>query len=213
MSARTILLTILFLILITAGGYMFLLQGKQKLAQTAPSPTTASSPSPTTASSQSSIPNSTTVTSKDGRGQFMYPKTWKLQETTNPKGGNGQFGKIVQSWVLTSFASGSAGQGGIPQNAAKIDMEIMQGGKNMPIDELVDCSGKKVSCEKIGIDNEQFIKATSVLNTGMIVITVATFYDDKVLRASGLIETGKDQEENRKTVEAIFNSIHFVNPR
>lgn len=187
------------------------MQGKQKPAQEALQPTTTISPSQTVSPSPSSIQNGVTVTSKDGRVQFMYPKTWKLQETTNPKGGNGQFGKIVQSWVLTSFASGSAGQGGIPQNSAKIDFEIMTGGQNLPIDDLVDCSGKTVSCDKIGIDNERFIKRIEMQSDGMTVITVATFYDDKILRASGLIQTGPDQEENVKTVNAIFNSIHFVN--
>lgn len=175
---------------------MFVFQRTNTTTNTTVSPT----PLPTlTPSPSAPIPDRVSVTSKDGRIQFTSPKTWYLSEQKIPAGGKGQFGPMTDSWLITSFV-----------NTAKIDMEIMEGGRNLSIDQLVDCSGKTVVCEKIGIDSEQFIKRTERQSDGMIVITVATFYDDKILRASGLIQVGPDQQENIKTVEAIFNSFKFI---
>lgn len=150
------------------------------------------------------------VTSKDGRVTFQYPSNWFLQDTTNPAGGSGQFGPIFQSWTLSSFSPTEVvGSDGIPTNSAKIDIEIQEGGGNLSIDQLVDCNGKTITCEKIGIDSEQFIKATGVLNIGAKTISVATFYDDKILKMSAIVSPGPDQDQVVNTVNQIFNSITF----
>jgi hypothetical protein len=149
-----------------------------------------------------------TASSMGQRVTFQYPNDWTLKETTI-KGGRGQFGIILQSWVLQSFPLNDAGQGGIPENSAKIDIEIQTGGENLPIESLVDCGMKTTSCEKISIDNEQFIRSEQTLNTGMKAISVATFFDNKILRANALIASGAEQQEKTEIVNAIFQSINF----
>jgi hypothetical protein len=125
------------------------------------------------------------------------------------KGGRGEFGIILQSWVLQSFPLDGGGQGGIPDNSAKIDIEIQTGGENRSIDDLLDCGMKTTSCEKVGIDNEQFIKSESTLNTGMKTVSVATFFDDKILRANALIAPGADEAALTGTANAILQSFKF----
>lgn len=68
---------------------------------------------------------------------------------------------------------------------------------------------KTTTCETIGIDNEQFIRADTTLNTGMKTIAIGTFYDDKVFLASALITPGDQEETLTKTVNDILNSIKF----
>lgn len=151
----------------------------------------------------------------DKRIAISYPATWYATDST-PASGNGQFGPYVQAWTVQSFQNQQVGQvAEIPENSAKIDFEIMQGGQNLPLESLIDCGMKTVACERIGINNELFIKASSVLNTGMKVIQIATFYDNNVFRATAYIQTGDKQDENATEVEEIFNSVTFsqTNPQ
>lgn len=203
MRTRSILFALLVLVLLSAAGYLFIIRQAD---------TTARQPSGSgaTATPDLAAVSWESMTTKDGRVKFSYPEKWYLKETTVPDGGSGQFGPIFQSFVLQSFQAADAGQGGIPEDAAKIDIEIQTGGQNLPVEDLVDCRMKTVSCEKIGIDNEQFIRSEQVLNTGMTLITLATFYDDKILRMSALINAGPGSEENKTLVSEIFNSITFT---
>lgn len=157
--------------------------------------------------SKISEPTTKTVTSSDGRVSFTYPSDWYIEEST---GGTGQFGTIMQQWIISSYEP-RAGEVEVPENSAQVIVEIQDGGSNLSIDQLVDC-GMKLTCEKIGIDNEQFIKATGALNTGTQDAIVASFYDDKVLKMSGLVTNGPNQQQLLETVNNIENSIRFSKP-
>jgi hypothetical protein len=151
-------------------------------------------------------PSNKTITSSDGRVSFQYPSNWNVVEST---GGKGEFGTIIQKWILTSYQP-AAEQGGIPANSGQVVVEIQNGGSNLSIDQLIDCN-MKLTCEKVGIDNEQFLKATGTLNSGSEEEIVATFYDNKILKMSGLATAGSNQQQLLQTINTIMNSIKFSN--
>lgn len=147
-----------------------------------------------------------TVTSSDGRVSFQVPTNWTVEET---QGGQGQFGQIIQQWEVTSFVP--TADGTTPPNSGMVTVQIESGGSNLSIDQLVDC-GMKLTCEKVGIDSEQFIKATGTLNTGSQMQTVATFYDSNIFKMEGVATSGADQQQNMAIINQIENSIKFSNP-
>jgi hypothetical protein len=202
-----VITVVIFLVIILGGLGVFFMNEKntqeltERITPTVSSETISDAPGPFTAHAQTGY-------SMGQRVSFQYPGDWELRETTI-KGGRGEFGTILQSWVLQSFPMEPEGQGGIPNNSAKIDIEIQNGGGNHPLDDLLDCDMKTTSCEKIGIDNEQFIKTESTLNTGMKTVSVATFFDDKILRANALIAPGTDEAALTSTVNAILQSFKF----
>lgn len=151
-------------------------------------------------------PSNKTITSSDGRVSFQYPSNWSIEESS---GGKGEFGTIMQKWILTSYQP-AAEQGGIPANSGQVVVEIQNGGSNLSIDQLIDCN-MKLTCEKVGIDNEQFLKATGTLNSGSEEEIVATFYDNKILKMSGLATAGSNQQQLLQTINTIMNSIKFSN--
>lgn len=151
-------------------------------------------------------PSNKTITNSDGRVLFQYPSNWYIVEST---GGKGEFGTVMQKWILTSYQP-AAEQGGIPANSGQVVVEIQNGGSNLSIDQLIDCN-MKLTCEKVGIDNEQFLKATGTLNSGSEEEIVATFYDNKILKMSGLATAGSNQQQLLQTINTIMNSIKFSN--
>ena len=200
-----LVIVLIFVIIIFGGLGIFFMneQNTKQLAQRI-NPTGQQSAS---ASGDIVLAGGETVTSSDVRVSFRYPNDWYMRDTT-VTGGKGKFGTIVQSFVVQSVPFVQAG-GEISDNLAKIDIEIQTGNTNLSIDSLVDCTLKTVTCKTIGIDNEQFLRADAVLNTGMRTITVGTFYDDKILLASALITPGDQEGELTNTVNAIVNSFRF----
>jgi hypothetical protein len=53
------------------------------------------------------------------------------------------------------------------------------------------------------------LKSTATLNTDVRTIGVATFYDQNVLRANALIQTGDKQDANETAAQKIIESITF----
>lgn len=148
-------------------------------------------------------------TSSDGRIAVSFPTSWYVVDTT-PVGGFGQFGPIIQTWTIASFPMTETGST-IPENGVKIDFTIEQGGSNLPLESLVSCDGKTITCERIGIDSELFIRSTATLNTGVQTIIVATFYDQNILRAEVSIQPGANQAAGADEAETILRSIRFQN--
>lgn len=195
---------IIFVVIITGGLVIFFMNGQntKELAERI-SPTREANLTP----GGTSMPqNMTEVKSSDDRVTFMYPNSWQLTDSTGTKPA-GKFGKILESWSITGDTDGASAT----QNAAVVTVEIEAGGSNLAIDDLVDCGMKTVSCDKIGIDNEQFIKSDAMLNSGVRLITVATFYDSNILRATAQVFPGSDQEKLTQEAESILMSFHFTN--
>lgn len=206
MNVRVV--TVLIFVLILVGGLFVFFMNEQntKRLTSVISPTISSEKTVTTGTT---LPDAVTVKSNDNRVSFKYPESWHIMDVT-PASGKGEFGPIMQSWVVQSYPITAVGAAGtFPENSARINIEIQSGGGNLPIEDLVDCSGKTVTCEKVGINGEQFIRSEAVLNTGMSSITVATFYDSKVMRASALVPTGSEQSLYITTVNTILNSFTF----
>lgn len=191
------LVTIIIFVLIILGGLSIFFMSERNTRELTEriSPTGQQSHNETTA---------TSVRSRDGRVNFTYPTKWILTDTTSTT--SGEFGPIIQSWTITNVS------GDPTENVAKIIIETQKGGSNLAIDQLVDCSMKTITCDKVGIDNEQFIRAESVLNTGMRTTTVATFYDDSILRATGTVTPGSDQAALATSVNEVLNSFTFSTP-
>lgn len=147
-------------------------------------------------------------TTSDGRVTIAFPSTWYVSDTT-VAGTYGNFGQYTQTFTVTSYKDNTAA---IPQNGVKIDFAIEQGGANLPIESLLDCGGKTLTCERVSIANEQFIQSTATLNTGMQTIGVGTFYDQNVLIASAQIQIGDMQAANAKEADKILHSITFNTP-
>ncbi len=199
------LVTVIIFVLIITGGLIIFFMNEQNTSRLSSviSPTSASE------SADMSSDNRITERSYDNRVAFSYPESWYSMDVT-PGSGRGEFGRIMQTLVLQSYPVASVSAGGaFPENAARITIEIQEGGRNLAIEELVECAGKTVTCEKVGIDNQQFIRSEGVLNTGLTTIVVATFYDDNVLRASALVSPGQEQEMYLRIVNDILNSFQF----
>lgn len=148
-----------------------------------------------------------TITSTDGRVSFQVPTNWIVEET---QGGQGEFGPIIQEWILTNYTP-AAGETAMPPNSAMVTVQIESGGSNLSIDQLVDCQ-MKMTCQKVGIDSEQFIQAKGTLNVGTEIQTVATFYDNNILRLEGVATSGSGQQRNMEIINQIENSVKFSNP-
>jgi hypothetical protein len=148
-------------------------------------------------------------TSKDQTFYLEFPPEWHLTDTT-PKQGNGQFGPITDAAVIATFRMSQAG-GPMPEDSAKIDVEIMQNTANATLDQVVPCQLKAVTCEVFAVpDDIRFKRSREVLNTGMVNMVVATVYKGKIYRATGLISTGPNQEKNALFVEGIINNFQFT---
>ena len=148
-------------------------------------------------------------TSSDGRISLRFPASWYVVDTT-PAGGAGQFGPIVQTWTIANFPA-TEGASGNGENTVTIDFTIEEGGGNLPLESLVSCDGKTITCERIGIDNELFAQSKAVLNTGTQLTTIATFYDQKILKATASIQAGDRQAANAIEAEKVLQSIRFQN--
>lgn len=194
-------LIIIFVLALISTGYFFLQNTKpQQISETSATQTTLS---PTKSQTK-------TFVTSDKRIAIDYPKDWTVIDTTL-KGSKGQFGPFVESWVIQSFPQDEPGRGGIPENSVKIDFEIMEGGGNLPLEALIDCKMKTITCERIGIGESLFLKAESTLNTGMKTVQVATFYDSNVFRGIAYVQTGEKQSANVAIAEKLLNSITFQN--
>jgi hypothetical protein len=163
--------------------------------------TSNSTPSPTPVA----VITDQKFTSEDGRVTVTFPSTWHIAEAT-PQGTYGQFGLVIQTFTITNYSPGNTA---LQKNGVRIDFTIEQGGGNLPLESLLDCGGKTLTCERVGIDNEQFIQSTATLNTGMQTIGLGTFYDQNILVANALIAAGNKQATNKKEAEKILRSIKF----
>jgi hypothetical protein len=208
MNVRLITGAIFVLIILSGLGLFFMNSQNTKYLTERISPT--AEPTSMAVTPSAILSDALTAASQGQRVTFRYPRSWNLRETT-VQGGRGTFGIILQSWILQSFLTREAGQDGIPDNTAKIDIEIETAGGDLPLERLVDC-GMKTTCEKVGIDNEQFIMSEGTLNSGMKSLSVATFFDNKILRMHALIAPGVEQAKLTEIVNAIFQSIKFSEP-
>lgn len=149
-------------------------------------------------------------TNADGRVEVTFPSSWYERDTTQ-KGTFGTFGPIIQAWTISNFLPQNTTPNGIPTNGVFIDFTIEQGGSNLSLNSLLNCSIKTTVCTTVGIDNEQFAKSITTLNTGVTTISVATLYDQNILLATATIGTESDQTATINDAEKIFNSIKFQN--
>jgi hypothetical protein len=143
--------------------------------------------------------------SKENIISFAYPADWHFSDTT-PQEGNGQHGKIRESWILSNFKLEEPGRGGIPENAIKVDYEISDGGEKVTIDDKT-CDMKAIECTIVQINGHSFKKSVSVLNTGMTALVYETVKKDTFFRASALINTGLAEEENKQKFEQSMQTI------
>lgn len=70
---------------------------------------------------------------------------------------------------------------------------------------------KTLSCERIGINDQLFIKGVTKLNNGMELIQIATFYDSNVFRTTAYIQSGSNQSINSKSVNQIYFLLFNLN--
>lgn len=197
MNKKILLGIILIAILVLGGAYLFMNNGVTNTA----TPDVTSETNPPAEDSSDMV----TVRSSDNRVSFQYPGSWTLSDTPSQTA-KGKFGTIIQGWTLQNTATAQAN---LSENTAKVTITIQNGGSNLSIDALVDCSMKTITCDKIGIDNEQFITSDTTLNTGTVMTSVGTFYDDKVLLGEAMVAPGQDQEALKAQVMEILHSFKF----
>ena len=203
-----LIIGLIFIIIILGGlGLFFMNEQNTKQITERMGSVTPVTPAGNENTETSAIPNAATATTSDGRVSFQYPENWYLKDTT-VAGKKGKFGTIMQSLIVQNVPFPTSG-GVISDNIASIDITVQAGGANLSIDDLVDCGMKTTTCTTIGIDNEQFIRADSTLNTGMKTVTIGTFYDNKILLASALITPGDQETALAQSVNDILNSFTF----
>lgn len=195
-------LTVLVFVLIMVGGLGIFFLNEQNTKQL------ASRLHPSLPETSDPADDMVTVRSNDNRVSFQYPGSWSMTETSG-KNQRGKFGPILQSWTLQNTDIISTESGVLAPDMARIIVTLQSGGSNLPIDALLDCTLKTMTCDKIGIDNEQFITSDTVLNTGMRIVSVATFYDENVLIGEGIIAPGQDQAMLTDEVVSILHSFKF----
>jgi hypothetical protein len=194
-------LVILGAIVILGIVYVFI----EKKISEAPAQNAALSGTPAPATNANTLQE---FTSSDGRVTVSFPSSWYVRDTTE-KGSSGQFGPYTQTWTVSNYVLPDTGGNTIPENGIKIDFAIQRGGENLPLEALLDCGNKTLTCERVGINNEQFLKSTATLNTGMRTIGAATFYDQNILQVHSMIQTGNEQNTNEAVTQKVVDSVKF----
>jgi hypothetical protein len=134
-----------------------------------------------------------TFESRDGSFQMEYPEKWQIKDMT-PPGGNGQYGNVLQAWVVTSYVMPQGGQGGLPDNSIKIDFDLQEAGKVTKLSDLAECEMKSITCKNVTIDTVVYRRSESVLNTGMIAVVYEAVHNGRYFKAQALINQGKSKE-------------------
>jgi hypothetical protein len=190
--------------------YIFLRNSNRVTDKTvAPTPsleTTTTQPVVISNSTDNEMDSYKTYITKFGRWRVPLPDNWKFFITT-PTSGNGEFGKIIESWIIQSFQTTSAGQGGIPADSVKMDFSIEQTDREVELEQIVQCGPKSLSCSIVTINGTMYKKDSQVLNSGMQVISLGTKKDNLVFRATIMIQAGAKQADNRELVDKILNNI------
>lgn len=140
--------------------------------------------------------------SSDGSIQLQYPDKWELYDTTAL---NAQ--EVQESWTIQSFPIEDEQQGDIPEDTALIDFKILSLTDGNIVEQLTECTEKTVTCENIRIGNTMYKKATTILNTGAIHVTLAAQEGERIISAKASIAPGEQQYALHNTVLQIFSTI------
>jgi hypothetical protein len=162
-------------------------------------------------------PNRQPFESKDKDLRFLYPNNWTLVDNT-PNNENGTFGKILQSFLLTSYEPSKVVSGGLPENAVRVEGVVSLGGKdketlmlrNKSLDQIIDCGGKTISCENSEINGTLFRRATHGLNNGNMLIQIASKNQDKVYMFTIVVSSGSEQQKQLAQAEQIIKSMVII---
>lgn len=146
-------------------------------------------------------------TEKDLR--FTYPKEWGIEINT-PQDGQGTYGKILDSFILTNYEPFKIVSAGLPENAVRIEGVNTLGGKDKKLETILDCAGKVISCENTEINGVSFRRSTQTLNTGNMLIQLASKNQDKLYIFTITISEGNMRDQNLHTVEKIIDSIVII---
>lgn len=218
-----IIAIVLIIVLLLVGGGAFLFLRNRDIEvkdENEPTPTETLTPLPTATPTPTTTGTGTpsdpllnldtykTYISKFGGWKVPFPQDWNFYITT-PATGNGKFGKIVESWIIQSFASRTAGSGGIPSNSVKMDFSIEENDTAGTLDDVIPCSTKSTQCTDVEINGQRYKKDEQRLNDAMNIISVGTIKDDRVYLMNAYIQTGTEQDDNVKIVQNIINNFKF----
>jgi hypothetical protein len=162
-------------------------------------------------------PTRQTFESKDKDLRFFYPNNWTLVDNT-PNDENGTYGKIIQSFLLTSYEPSKVVSGGLPENAVRVEGVVSLGGKdketlmlrNKSLDQIIDCGGKTISCDNSEINGTLFKRATHGLNNGNILIQLASKNQDKIYMFTVVVSSGSEQQKQLAQAEQLIKSIVII---
>ncbi|MGI5825951.1 MAG: hypothetical protein ACOX50_00900 [Patescibacteria group bacterium] len=148
--------------------------------------------------------------SVDHSFRFRYPPEWKIIETiTSRKKVRGVFGMPVQSWGLANFEP-SGDEEIFPENAVRIEFEILTEGRKQSTENLLDCQGANViECKHQLINGVVYKKTIIKSREGIENIILATVKEDKIYRISGSVNADKNQE-GVSQVEQVINTFEIM---
>ena len=142
--------------------------------------------------------------------RFRYPSEWKIIETAGSrKNTRGVFGVLVQSWGLANFEP-TQYEENLPENAIKIEFEILTEGRKQAVESLLDCKGLNVvECKHQVINGVTYKRIVIKDAKGLESIVLATVKEDRIYRISGLANADKNQEGIIQ-IEKVINTFEII---